>query len=368
MYRMKNYFIVASVLALTFIVGFILLQKKDVSFVTPEAQLVKSETLTGVEQKIYQNRQSKFLFRYPGDWTVEEVDEIADSEIHPDWHFRFVVLKTPDFSISIGVKNQSETSLQIQPGRTGIPAGDFEKGKAIAVAQGMAEKQYLVYRDSENGIEKETQMLWYCKKNNSVARISGPCDNFSIGKGRVAFVGVDALGNTMSEEAWNNIEKQVDTVLASLTDTSHWKTHIDKKYGFQFQYPANTYVQTLSQYSDAGGEEGIMIGTINRADQFWMSIGVFTVYENPEELFKDFSGSAGEGDAMLLKERVVSGQSIYLKKTINSVYSDYNYVIPLRDKVLLLVSFRAEKPDEDYFGWQCLPTVQAVVESIKTFR
>jgi len=174
----------------------------------------ESKTQNTSTLKTYRNDAAGFEFEYPKDWNLTEMSSPSDpSFAHPEWVFRYLSIEAPNFTVSLGIKDATkEENIQPRPWRTGIPSGDFEKRGVVTIGNGLAERRYLVYRDSQGS---HIPFVWYCKPEANM----NWCNNFSIGKGKVAFVEVLAKGDQYTGQgtaSWDDIQKDVETVLGSI--------------------------------------------------------------------------------------------------------------------------------------------------------
>ncbi|MBP9697960.1 MAG: hypothetical protein KBD65_02110 [Candidatus Moranbacteria bacterium] len=182
-----------------------------VKTVDKENEPANSSNTSGL--KTYKNTQLGFEFNYPEEWTLREVNQSADSDIHPDWIFRYVVLQNSkeNFKVILGVKDKDETSVHSRSWTTGIPAGEFQDAGKVSVDGGFAQKRRLVYSGSINNYKDEIQLVWYCEPEENVQQKD--CKNFSLSKNKSAFVGIS---NDVEVIDWQGAEETVDSLLQSL--------------------------------------------------------------------------------------------------------------------------------------------------------
>lgn len=187
--------------------------------------------------------------------------------------------------------------------------------------------------------------------------------------------------NTYKEEAANfNVNNPIQThesdikqiseaeLLPTTTniDSSDWETYVDKKYGFQFKYPKEWSLSVRSYYSGAGGIRGIDLVTKNAfGEASIINLGVFEQYNDPKDLFDYLHGYSTDDQRKWQTYGVIAGQKAYMGKTLNS-YTDFVYVIT-SGEISLLVGYRAEQFGERFSGWENVPTVQTLVNSISFF-
>ena len=87
--------------------------------------------------------------------------------------------------------------------------------KEIKVVQGLAVKKPLIYKYQNDG-KVITQLVWFCAPLREGER-DFPCNDFSIGRGKVAHVEIyNDVGGDLSKEKWDYIENQTEKILESL--------------------------------------------------------------------------------------------------------------------------------------------------------
>lgn len=153
-------------------------------------------------------------------------------------------------------------------------------------------------------------------------------------------------------------------------DTKNWKVYNDKIYGFQFRYPDDLELRISPSYSDAGGERGITLGSKNfPTERFWMSMGVFKGFANPQELYKHLIGGAAPGEVLETLETTLSGHKFYLgKETVGKMSPggiiNYTYAVSLADDTMLWIDFYGFPIDKTSKEWEYLPKGQAILQSL----
>jgi len=142
---------------------------------------------TGI--KTYENKEYGYAFDYPKDW--ELIDHYGEKEDFPNnrtIEYKYVDLKesNKNFGVIVGVKNESDSdwNYSTRSHITGVAAGDFVIAKEIKVAQGIAIKKPLIYKYQNDG-KVITQLVWFCAPLKKGEK-DFPCNDFSIGRGKVA--------------------------------------------------------------------------------------------------------------------------------------------------------------------------------------
>lgn len=170
--------------------------------------------------KTYTNEEYGYAFDYPKDWKL--IDHYGEKEDFPNnriIEYKYVDLKEPNknFGVIVGVKNESDSNWNYSTHShiTGVAAGDFVIAKEIKVAQGIAIKKPLIYKYQEDG-KVITQLVWFCAPLKKGEK-DFPCNDFSIGRGRVAHAEIyNDVGGDLSKEQWDYIENQTEKILESL--------------------------------------------------------------------------------------------------------------------------------------------------------
>lgn len=159
--------------------------------------------------KTYRNEEYRFELKYPEEWAVKENrKEIIESVVN-----RYVSITPPEGNIwvNFGIVNEYEKGISPRDFRTGLPAGEFQRdGNPFQIGEGVAEKRYLIYDNSQ------IMLLWFCKYER-FSKKEAACEDFSVGKGKIAFVEVDVSAENWARTSvqWKSFEKNIDLIVQS---------------------------------------------------------------------------------------------------------------------------------------------------------